>query len=196
MLCLSWVVPVQAAPRILVMGDSLSAAYGMSLTQGWVSLLQQRLDDRGYKYQVVNGSISGETSRGGLQRLSSLLETHQPSLVLIELGGNDGLRALPLPELQRNLAEMIRLSRAAGARVLLLEMRIPDNYGARYTQAFNAVYHTLAKSEPVVLVPFFLEAIALDPRFFLPDGIHPSVEAQPLLLEAVWPSLQPWLRRR
>lgn len=194
-LCLSGVVPAQAASRILVMGDSLSAAYGMSLTQGWVSLLQQRLDDRGYKYQVVNGSISGETSRGGLQRLSSLLETHRPALVLIELGGNDGLRALPVSALQDNLAEMIRRSRAAGARVLLFEMRIPDNYGARYTQAFNAVYHELARTTQVTLVPFFLEGIAREPRYFLPDGIHPSAAAQPLLLAAVWPSLSPWLRR-
>jgi acyl-CoA thioesterase-1 len=182
-------------PAILVVGDSLSAGYGLKREQGWVSLLQRRLDAQGYGYRTVNASVSGETTGGGLARLPRALERHRPAIVVIALGGNDGLRGLPVGELRGNLQSMIRASRAAGARVVLAGMRIPTNYGPQYTEKFFAVYADLAKAEKVALVPFFLEGIALRDDLFQDDGIHPNVEAQPILLANVWPVLEPLLDR-
>lgn len=185
-----------ARPAILVVGDSLSAGYGLEAGQGWVSLLQRRLDAQGYGYRTVNASVSGETTGGGLARLPRALELHRPAIVIIALGGNDGLRGLPLRELQSNLAAMIRKSRAAGAKVILAGMRIPTNYGPQYTEKFFAVYGELARAERVALVPFFLEGVALRDDLFQDDGIHPNAEAQPILLANVWPVLEPLLERR
>jgi acyl-CoA thioesterase-1 len=182
-------------PAILVLGDSLSAGYGLETGQGWVSLLQRRLDAQGYGYRLVNASVSGETTGGGLARLPRALERHRPAIVVIALGGNDGLRGLPVSELRGNLQSMIRQSRAAGARVVLAGMRIPTNYGPQYTEKFFAVYAELARTERVALVPFFLEGIALRDDLFQDDGIHPNVEAQPILLANLWPVLEPLLER-
>jgi acyl-CoA thioesterase-1 len=180
-------------PVVLVMGDSLSAAYGIPATQGWVARLQQRLGQQGYPHRVVNASVSGETSAGGLARLPTLLQRHRPALVLIELGANDGLRGLPVAQVSANLARMLALVRQAKARALLFEMRMPPNYGPAYAERFQRAYAELAQAERVPLVPFFLATIALDPAQFLDDGLHPSALAQPRLLEAVWPTLQPLL---
>lgn len=162
----------------------------MPIQQGWVALLQNQLTQRGYKYTVINGSVSGETTAGGRSRLGKLLTEHKPALVVIELGGNDGLRALPLKNMKNNLIAMIDQSQAAGAQVLLLEMRIPLNYGARYANQFQRTFSEVATAKSVTLVPFFLNDIATNPKFFLADGIHPSAQAQPLLLKAVWPSVE------
>jgi acyl-CoA thioesterase-1 len=184
-----------AEPAILVVGDSLSAGYGLKVEQGWVTLLQRRLDAEGYGYRTVNASVSGETTGGGLARLPRALDRHRPAIVVIALGGNDGLRGLPIPELRGNLEAMIRQSRAAGAKVVLAGMRIPTNYGPQYTEKFFAVYGDLAKAEKVSLVPFFLEGIALRDDLFQDDGIHPNAEAQPILLANLWPALKPLLVR-
>jgi acyl-CoA thioesterase-1 len=176
-------------PVILVWGDSLSAAYGIPLESGWVQLLQARLRDQGYPHRVVNGSVSGETTSGGLARLPAALQQHRPAVVVIELGGNDGLRGLPLKSLRANLGALVHQSRAAGAKVLLCEMQIPPNYGAAYTQGFQRTFAEAAQAGPAHLVPFLLGPIATDPRWFQDDGIHPTVAAQPRLLDAVWPVL-------
>ncbi len=183
------------APAILVTGDSLSAAYGIGLDQGWVALLQQRLKQQGYPHIVVNTSVSGETTRGALARLPAELARHKPAIVLIELGANDGLRGQPLKSLRENLRRMVALSRKAGATPVLFEMRLPANYGLQYTEAFRRSFGELAKVERVTLVPFFMSAIALDPAYFLEDGIHPNAAAQSKLLDAVWPTLKPLLDR-
>jgi acyl-CoA thioesterase-1 len=190
------ILPLSAAARadaILVLGDSLSAAYGMEIGESWPSLLQQRLEQHGYAYRVFNSSITGETTQGGLTRLPRLLERHQPDIVIIELGGNDGLRGLPLEVTRANLAAMIEHSQAAGARVVLAEMRIPPNYGRSYTEKFNGNYAELSERYGVVLLPFVLEEIALQPGMMQADGIHPTVEAQPVILDRVWGVLEPLL---
>lgn len=181
------------APVILVVGDSLSAAYGISQSDGWVAQMQARLADGGYPHRVVNASISGETSAGGLARLPNLLDRHSPTLVLVELGGNDGLRGQPVAKLKDNLTAMVRLSRDADAQAVLFEMRIPENYGATYTRAFTAAFRELGKAEDTPVVPFFLAAIAEDESWFQADGIHPTAQAQGLMLDAVWPTLEPLL---
>jgi acyl-CoA thioesterase-1 len=193
--CLSLLLLAQEAMAgtVLVVGDSISAALGLESSQGWVSLLEKRLVEKGYDKQVVNASISGDTSAGGLSRLPALLAEHKPELVIIELGGNDGLRGQPPAQLQQNLAGMIDSSRAQGAAVLLLGMRLPPNYGARYTSAFAKVYSDLAEQKQVPLVPFFLEGVGGVPELMQPDGIHPQANAQPRLLENVWPTLEPLL---
>jgi acyl-CoA thioesterase-1 len=183
-------------PVILVLGDSLSAAYGIKLDQGWVALLQARLRAKGYGHRVVNASSSGETTGGALTRLPRALATHQPAVVIVELGGNDGLRGLPIPDIRRNLTAIIRNSQQAGARILLVGMRIPPNYGPAYTRDFQALYGDLAREYKLPLVPFFLEDIAADDNQFLPDGIHPSAAAQPILLREIWPHLEPLLKAR
>ncbi|MGH8482258.1 MAG: arylesterase [Nevskiaceae bacterium] len=191
---LLWAVPGAARePVILVWGDSLSAAYGIPRESGWAQLLQLRLREQGYPHRVVNGSVAGETTAGGLVRLPDALAQHRPALVLVELGGNDGLRGLPLPQLRANLGRLARLSRDAGARVLLFEMRIPPNYGVAYTDGFQQAFAEVARAQGATLVPFFLESIATDPAQFLDDGIHPAPAAQPRLLDAAWPVLQPLL---
>jgi acyl-CoA thioesterase-1 len=184
------------APVILVLGDSLSAGYGIKLDQGWVALLQARLRAKGYGHRVVNASSSGETTGGGLARLPRALATHKPAIVIVELGGNDGLRGLPIVDIRRNLTAIIRSSQQAGARILLVGMRIPPNYGPSYTRDFQALYGDLAREYKLPLVPFFLEDIAADERQFQEDGIHPTAAAQPVLLREVWPHLEPLLKAR
>jgi acyl-CoA thioesterase-1 len=183
----------KADTALVVLGDSLSAAYGMELGESWPSLLQQRLDENGHAYRVFNSSITGETTQGGLTRLPRLLQRHAPGIVIIELGGNDGLRGLPIEVTRANLAEMIELSQAVGARVVLAEMRIPPNYGRNYTEQFNGTYTELAARYDVVLLPFLLQDIALEPELMMDDGIHPTAEAQPLILQQVWSILEPLL---
>lgn len=189
----SLAVNAQAASKILVLGDSLSAGYGLDVSQGWVSLLQQKLRTQGLPHQVVNASISGETTAGGLARLPQALKSHKPDVVLIELGANDGLRGLSLKSLRANLEKMVDLSRAAGATPLLFEMRIPSNYGREYTDGFHTTFALVAKEKKVPLVPFFLAPIALREKYFQDDGLHPGSKAQPLMLDAVWPTLEPML---
>ncbi len=180
-----------AAYRLLVLGDSLSAAYGLKQHQGWVSLLQNIWRDDKVPIDVVNAAISGETSDGGLARLPRLLEQHNPSHVLIELGGNDGLQGHPVAKLKANLTQMITLARASDATVLLQDMQIPTNYGKRYTDMFSQVFDEVAAEQNVVLVPFFLEAIALDPTLMQRDKIHPNAAAQPQIAEWMNTTLKP-----
>ena len=182
------------APVILVLGDSLSAAYNMEISDAWPSLLQDRLDEHGHAYRVFNSSITGETTQGGVTRLPRLLQEYQPAIVLIELGGNDGLRGIPLDVSRANLSSMIDASRAAGAQVILSEMRIPPNYGKTYTERFNAMFHELAEQASVTLLPFLLQDVALEPGMMQADGIHPTEAAQPIILDEVWDVLQPMLQ--
>jgi acyl-CoA thioesterase I len=184
------------APVILVFGDSISAGFGLAhVEQGWVALLQTRLKEQEYGYHVVNASVSGETTAGGLARLPRALMLHQPKIVILELGGNDGLRALPIAQMRANLVRMIDLSTAAGAEVLLLGMRIPPNYGPEYTEQFRLCYTELARNKKLPLVPFLLNDIALKPNLMQADGIHPNELGQPILVANIWPSLKPLLRR-
>lgn len=178
-----------AVPSVLVLGDSISAAYGMSLEQGWVALLEREMARAGRPANVVNASISGETTGGGLRRLPALLETHSPDLVIVELGANDGLRGFPLQRLRDNLGEIVRIAQGAGAEVLLLPMEIPPNYGARYTAGFRDSFRQVAEDTGAALAPFILEAFATDRAFMQPDGIHPTAAAQPMMLEAVLPAV-------
>lgn len=183
-------VSADGRPTLLVMGDSLSAAYGIEADAGWVSLLQARLDG---KARVVNASISSETSSGGAARLPELLGQHDPDIVLLELGGNDGLRGLPPGQFQANMRRMVEASREAGAEVLLLGIDIPPNYGRAYRDAFTGVYRRLADDFDLALVPFLLEGVALDDNLMQDDGIHPTAAAQPMILDTVWPELAPLL---
>lgn len=183
-----------ATPTVLVMGDSLSAAYGIPTDDGWVARMQQRLAEAGYPHTVVNASISGETTDGGLRRLPRQLSRHEPEVVILELGANNGLRGQPPSRMRRDLTEMIDAAQAAGARVLLLGMRIPPNYGPAYTQEFHDSFAQVARATGAALVPFFLEPIALDEAMFLDDGIHPNAAAQPALLDHIWPALAPLLQ--
>jgi acyl-CoA thioesterase-1 len=182
-----------AAATIVIVGDSLSAAYGMEISESWPSLLQQRLHENGHAYRVFNSSITGDTTQGGLTRLPRLLERHRPAVVILEMGGNDGLRGLPVEVTRNNLASMIEQSRAAGAKVILAEMRIPPNYGQSYTEKFNDTYQELTDEYDIVLLPFLLQDIALKPGLMQDDGIHPTVAAQPLILDQVWAVLEPLL---
>lgn len=183
------------APVVLVVGDSLSAGYGLErVRDGWVALLQERLRLEGYAIRVVNASISGDTTRGGRARLPAALERFEPAITVIELGGNDGLRGFPLEEMEANLTEMITASQAAGSRVVLFGMMIPSNYGPRYTEGFQARFDEIAATNDIPLVPFFLEDVALDATLMQADGIHPNEQAQPIMLEAVWPVIEPVLQ--
>ncbi|PWB30911.1 arylesterase [Pseudomonas sp. SDI] len=181
------------AGTVLIVGDSISAAFGLDTRQGWVALFEQRLRQEGIAARVVNASISGDTSAGGQARLPALLAAHKPALVVLELGGNDGLRGQPPKQLQQNLAAMIDSARQAGAKVVLLGMRLPPNYGVRYTQAFAKVYENLASEKNVPLVPFFLEGVGGVPELMQADGIHPAQGAQARLLENAWPTIKPLL---
>ncbi|HEV7358607.1 MAG TPA: arylesterase [Steroidobacteraceae bacterium] len=182
------------APVILVFGDSISAGYGLArVEQGWVELLKTRLKEQGYGYQVVNASVSGETTAGGLARLPRALELHHPVIVILELGGNDGLRALPIAQMRANLTQMATLAGAAGAKVLLLGMRMPPNYGPQYTEQFAMVFSDLAREKKISLVPFLLTDIALSSTLLQGDDIHPNAQGQPVLLDNVWPQLKPLL---
>ena len=179
---------------ILVFGDSLSAAHGIRPEEGWVALLTQRLHSQGYGYQIVNASVSGETTSGGLQRLPRALELHRPELVILELGANDGLRGLPANATRDNLAQMVRLAQAAGSRVLLVGMRIPPNLGPRYTAEFARMFPELANQYHLPLVPFLLEKVALNPTLMQEDGMHPNARGEPPILDTVWPYLKPLLK--
>lgn len=185
-----------AEPRvILVMGDSLSAAYGIDLAQGWVNLLQQRLVAQGYDYTVVNASVSGETTSGGLTRLPDALKQHPPAVVVLELGANDGLRGEPIQVMRDDLEKMVLASRAAGAKVLLVGMRLPPNYGGAYTKAFAAAFTDLARQHQLPLVPFLLDGVAQHREIMQADGLHPQAQAEPQVLDNVWPYLKPLLRK-
>ena len=180
---------------ILVFGDSLSAAYGIRPEQGWVALLTQRLQSQGYGYRIVNASVSGETTSGGVERLPRALKLHSPEMVILELGANDGLRGLSLEETRANLARMVSEAQAVGSRVLLVGIRIPPNYGPRYTEAFARIFPALANQYHLPLVPFLLEKVALDPTRMQADGVHPNALGEPPVLDTVWPYLKPLLKK-
>ncbi|HRA79897.1 MAG TPA: arylesterase [Thauera sp.] len=181
------------AATILVWGDSLSAGYGLKPGESWPTLLQTRLTEKGFRHTVVNASVSGETSAGGRSRLPAALEQHQPEIVILELGANDGLRGLPPHLLSENLEAMIGASRSRGAKVLLVGMQMPPNYGPVYTHRFSQAFQDVAKSQQVPLLPFLLDGFADQPERFLADGIHPTAEAQFLVLDTVWRGLKPLL---
>ncbi len=185
-----------SAATVLVLGDSISAGYGIQREQGWVHLLSARLARSNPSTRVVNASVSGETTGGGLARIPDLLRRHRPALVILELGGNDGLRGYPAPRMRANLEAIIDKSVASGARVLLVSMEIPPNYGQRYVDAFRAVFPAVAQSRKVPLVPFFLRDVALNRQLMQADGIHPTAAAQPVLLTMIWPEIQRALVRR
>lgn len=185
----------QAAPTILVFGDSLSAAYGIRQQDGWVALLQQRLQQQRIDYNVVNASISGETSSGGASRIEAALAMHKPAITIIELGANDGLRGLPVKQMSENLEAIVRAAQKAGSRVMLIGMRLPPNYGAQYTTDYEKAFATLSQRHKTAFTPFLLEGIATRRELILEDNLHPNATAQPLILETVWKSLLPMLRK-
>ena len=188
--------PMLADSAVVILGDSLSAAYGMEINQSWPSLLQERLIENGYTQRVFNSSITGDTTQSGEARLPRLLKKSQTDVVILELGGNDGMRGLPIEVTENNLSSMIEMSQSAGASVILSEMRIPPNYGRTYTEKFNAMYIELADQYGITLMPFILNDIALQPGLMQSDGIHPTAEAQPLILDKVWQQLEPLLKVR
>ena len=185
-----------ASKTVLVVGDSLSAEYGIARGTGWVALLEQRLKDQKIAASVVNASVSGETTSGGRTRLPALLGKHKPDVVVIELGGNDGLRGLPVAASEDNLRAMVDASRKAGARVLLVGMRMPPHYGRDYTEKFFAMYGTVSKDAKVALAPFMLEGVAQKPELFQADRLHPIADAHPIILGNIWPHLQPLLKNK
>jgi acyl-CoA thioesterase I len=187
-------VPAAPPQSIVVFGDSLSAAYGIAQARGWVALLAERLKRERPDYIVVNASLSGETSSGGRSRIQKTLQQHRPSVLVLELGANDGLRGLPAAQLEQNLAAIIEQAQKAGARVVLVGMKLPPNYGPQYTQAFESTYAELAKRYKTALVPFLLEDFADKQELFQPDRIHPTEAAQPLMFERVWTVLRPLLK--
>ncbi|MFC7514281.1 arylesterase [Herbaspirillum sp. GCM10030257] len=184
-----------ASKTVLVLGDSLSAEYGLARGSGWVTLLEQRIRQSKLNVNVINASISGETTSGGKARLPALLTQHRPDVVVIELGANDGLRGLPVASAERNLSDMIKASKSTNAEVLLIGMQIPPNYGREYTQRFTGMYEKLAKENKIGLAPFLLQKVADDPKLFQSDRIHPVAEAQPIMLDNVWPYLKPLLSK-
>lgn len=180
----------EARQTILILGDSISAGYGIQREQGWVHLLDEALVAQELGARTLNASVSGETTSGALARLPALLEEHAPEVVVIELGGNDGLRGYPVARMRDNLTRMVHLAREAGARPVIMEMRIPPNYGPRYTRDFQAAFTTVAQAEAATLIPFFLESIALEDGMMQSDGIHPTAAAQRAMLDAAWPYLR------
>ena len=198
--CLITAFTVRAEPsnpsQILVIGDSLSAEYGLERGSGWVNLIQQRIEQKGLAYRVSNASISGDTTSGGLSRFPAALERHQPAIVIIELGSNDALRGLSLDMTRSNLEKMIELAKTRKAKVVLVGMQIPPNYGRHYTEAFKSLFADIARTQNVGLVPFLLEGIATDRELFQADGIHPNEKAQPRLAENVWQALAPWVEQK
>ncbi len=179
-----------SAPTVLVFGDSLSAGYGIDINQSWPALLQSRLESQGYEHRVINASISGETTEGGVTRIGSTLENFSPELVILELGGNDGLRGFPPERMKANLQTIIEVTKTSGAAVVMLGIRIPTNYGPRYTGAFENVYRELAEQSGVLWIEFFMEGIALNEDLMQDDGIHPNAEAQLILLDNAWPIIR------
>jgi acyl-CoA thioesterase I len=180
---------------ILVFGDSLSAGYGLAQKQGWVDLLAKRLREEGFDYRVANASISGETTTGGVSRIAGALKAHEPNIVVLELGANDGLRGQSIDVMKRNLTQMIEASQRAKAQVLLVGMRLPPNYGMAYTEKFRQIYAELSREKKTALVPFLLEGFAEDGRFFQSDRVHPTGEAQLAMLDTIWTGLKPLLKR-
>lgn len=178
------------APTVLVFGDSLSAGYGIDVDQSWPSLLQSRLASQGYEHRVINASISGETTEGGVTRIGAALDNFRPDLVILELGGNDGLRGFPPERMKTNLRTIIETTKASGAAVVLLGIRIPTNYGPRYTAAFENVYRELAAQLNVLWIEFFMQGVALNEELMQDDGIHPNAEAQSILLDNAWPIIR------
>lgn len=193
LLCLWMPLYAAAAPTILVYGDSLSAAYGIAKDQGWAVLLQKKLAANGFPHRVANASISGETTSGGRSRIDAALAQHKPAIVILALGANDGLRGLPVKDMEKNLAAIIETCRARRANVLLAGMRIPPNYGPGYTRQFTAAYPALARRFRLALVPFFLDGVGGNRDLTQDDGLHPTAAAQPRLLDNVWPHLKPML---
>ena len=177
-------------PTVLIFGDSLSAGYGIDVDQSWVALLQTRLEETGYEHRVVNASISGETTEGGAARIDNAIGMFAPELIILELGGNDGLRGFPPARIKSNLETISRRARDSGARVVLLGIRIPTNYGTRYTSAFEAVYAEVAEDLGIEWMEFFMEGVALNEALLQEDRIHPNAEAQPLLLDNAWPVIR------
>ena len=197
LLLLFLVLPNLAEARIiLIVGDSLSAAYGIPVEQGWVALLQERLDSRDYPCRIINASISGDTTANARARLSQALASHEPAVVLLELGGNDGLRGLSLTEMKSNLGAMISSVQETGAQLLLIGVQLPPNYGPRYTERFQAVYRELAVEHDLALLPSLVDGIGTEQKLMQQDGIHPNVSAQPLILDRVWEALLPLLGQR
>lgn len=196
--CTALLVTVTAAAQaatLLVFGDSLSSAYGIGSREGWVTLMEERLKQKKFDYNVVNASISGETTSGGATRIDEALARTKPGLVIVALGGNDGLRGLPTSQIEANLTRIVESARRSGARVLLLGIRMPPNYGPQYTREFAAVYTEVAKRQKVPLVPFMLQGVVGQHDLMQPDKIHPSAAAQPVILETVWKGLQPLLKK-
>jgi acyl-CoA thioesterase-1 len=194
LLLLFLVLPNLAEARIiLIVGDSLSAAYGIPVEQGWVSLLQERLDSRDYPYRIINASISGDTTANARARLPQALASHEPAVVLLELGGNDGLRGLSLTEMKSNLGAMISSVQETGALLLLVGVQLPPNYGPRYTERFQAVYRELAAEHELALLPSLVDGIGTEQNLMQSDGIHPNASAQPLIRDRVWEALVPLL---
>jgi len=189
------VVQASDQPVLLILGDSLSAGYGMDREHSWVHLLELRLDQYGHSYRVLNSSISGDTTQGGLARLPRLVDRYQPEIVIIELGGNDGLRGINPDVTRENMTRMIRYSQQSGARVLLAGIKLPPNYGTAYLQQFESIYTDLAAEYDTLLVPFFMDGVVFEPGMLQADGIHPSEKGQPVLLENVWTVLAPALDR-
>lgn len=187
---------IQPPPTVLVFGDSLSSSLGITQEQGWVNLLQERLSTRYYQAKVINASISGETTQGGLSRIAGVLDKYNPDIILLELGGNDGLRGLPLTLMKDNLDRTIQIIQSRNVKILLLGIHLPPNYGKFYTQQFDEIYQKLAEKHKLTFVPFILQGIALDPDLMQEDGIHPKAEAQSLILDNVWPHLKRMLPRR
>lgn len=190
MLCFSSVTHAAVKTTILILGDSLSAGYQMPIEQSWPSLLPKELQQKGIEADVINGSISGDTTGNGLQRLPSLLEQHQPDWVLIELGANDGLRGFPPATIQRNLNQLIQQSKDAGSQVALMQIMVPPNYGKRYTQAFANLYPDVAKQQDIPLLPFFLKDVIIKPEWMMKDGLHPKADAQPWIAQFIASQLQ------
>lgn len=176
-------------PKILIFGDSLSAVYGVAQAQGWPALLQNKLNEKNQRYDVINASISGETTSGGLSRLATTLVEFKPNIIILELGANDGLRGLPVQEMAKNLDAMIMLSKKTKVKIVLVGMKIPPNYGLKYSNEFRRTYTKLSQQHNVTLVPFMLENIATKPKLTQDDGLHPNSLAQPLILENIWPKL-------
>ena len=177
-------------PTVLIFGDSLSAGFGIDVDQSWATLLQQRLRDQGYEHRVVNASISGETTEGGAERIGPALKNFEPSLIILELGGNDGLRGFPPDRIRQNLDKIVQTSIDAGAAVVLLGIRIPPNYGTRYTQSFEKAFRDTAEAHDIPWIEFFMEGVALNEDLMQDDGIHPNADAQPILLNNAWPIIE------
>ena len=193
-LCLAPAAAAAAAAKtVLVFGDILSAGYGVPREQGWVNLLAHKLREEGLDYSVANASVSGETTAGGARRIGEALKAHRPAVVVLELGANDGLRGQSLEAMRRNLEAMVDACKRAGARVVLVGMRLPPNYGNDYTERFHRTYVDLARREKVPLVPFLLAGFAEDQTYFQADQLHPTAQAQPVMLRTVWPTLKPLL---